>query len=256
MMYDSQRSTGVIINVISCAECESILLVYRGSNNSLAYRFEEVLHKIHSLGAPQFWYCGPLVGDATGEFARLLAKIRPTVQLIAVNPGSFQVGVGYDQFVSALPYTDVIINNVREAKMLAQSLEHVVAPEVVTHNVHDCLTLSPGLIHNNLYNNTSLVQFALKVMQQGPRIVVITDGAHGAYVIDEHGVYYHPVRSLNIINTVGAGDAFGATFFSYLIEGETVMSALARAMINSASVVHSLDANGGLLSKEELPAAL
>ena len=50
----------------------------------------------------------------------------------------------------------------------------------------------------------------------------------------------------------GAGDAFAATFTSYLALGKTPLEALRRAPINAAYVVQNIGAQRGLLSREQL----
>ena len=236
--------------IITCDTCDSALLVYRGANSYVGEKFATGMRSFNSMGTNPFWYCGPVSGDAAVALGAFLATIRPHVASIAVNPSAFQLGIGYPDFQTVLPHVDIMMCNTREARMLAVHIESQDVGTVVFHNHYEDDQL-PRLIRS-FFGTLTLVHFAEHVMQQGPRIVVITDGAHGVYVVNASHVYFHPAFSVNILNTVGAGDAFSATFFGYLIEGETIMSALARAMLNSAAVIHNLDATSGLLSTEEL----
>jgi sugar/nucleoside kinase (ribokinase family) len=246
---DEEHPTGISC-IISCCGSDSILLVYRGVNNYLAGNFNKLLCEWKDLIGIPFWYCGPLSGDAAIQFSHLLTTIRPNVTTIAVNPSSFQLGVGYEHFRPALPNIDIIMLNTREARILAESLPNTTLPPVEIHDHYD----SPGipLLMQRFYRQDTVLTFARRVMQHGPQVIVITDGAHGVYVIDKHHVYFHPSFSLNVLNTVGAGDAFGSTFFAYLIIGEPIVSALSRAMINSAAVLYSIDSTSGLLTAQEL----
>ena len=56
----------------------------------------------------------------------------------------------------------------------------------------------------------------------GPRIVVITDGKNGASCFDQENYYFiAPAPVLRIIETTGAGDAFGSGFVAGLILGRS-----------------------------------
>lgn len=88
----------------------------------------------------------------------------------------------------------------------------------------------------------------------GPKLVCITDGPRGAYFSDDTGEYFMPPYPdpKPPISRTGAGDAFAATFVSYLALGMEPLEALRRAPINSAFVVQQIGAQKGLLSREKL----
>ena len=88
----------------------------------------------------------------------------------------------------------------------------------------------------------------------GPKIVCITDGPQGAYMSAPEGNYFMPPYPdpKPPVNRTGAGDAFAATFVSYLARGFSSLEALRRAPINSAFVVQEIGAQKGLLTRERL----
>jgi sugar/nucleoside kinase (ribokinase family) len=88
----------------------------------------------------------------------------------------------------------------------------------------------------------------------GPKIVCITDGPRGAYMNAPEGTFFMPPYPdpAPPKNRTGAGDAFAATFVSYLALGKTPQEALRRAPINSAFVVQHIGAQKGLLTKAQL----
>lgn len=256
IMRSGEHSTGVTC-IITCESCDALLLVYRGANSFADRTFscphDCVAHDLaKKLYTTPYWYCAPLSGEAAVHSAQLFQYVRPHVKGLAVNPSAFQLGPGFAQFREALPFVDVFICNAREARILAEHSEHSGAPLPVTlHTADEYDDPLPSLLQH-FHPASSLVNLARGVLARGPRVMIITDGAHGAYVVDSTTVYFHPAASAAFLNTVGAGDAFGSTFFSYVIGGETIPSALARAMINSAAVLQGLDAQAGLLSAEEL----
>jgi ribokinase len=88
--------------------------------------------------------------------------------------------------------------------------------------------------------------------QLGPRHVVVTDGARGAFVGCAEGILYAPALASPVVGTAGAGDAFSATFSAYVAHGRPAETALRAAAINSAAVVARIDTQSGLLCGAEL----
>ena len=86
----------------------------------------------------------------------------------------------------------------------------------------------------------------------GPQLVVITDGASGAYATDGKKQYFMKARSSKPVNTLGVGDAFGSALTSALVYDKTIKEALEWGIKNSASVVGHIGAQKGLLTKREI----
>jgi ribokinase len=83
----------------------------------------------------------------------------------------------------------------------------------------------------------------------GPEIVVITDGALGAYAYDGCKYYYHKAKKAKSLDTVGVGDAFGSAFVAAVIGGKDVKTALRWGINNSASVISKIGAQNGQLNR-------
>jgi fructokinase len=66
-----------------------------------------------------------------------------------------------------------------------------------------------------LYPDFDPLDVARSWLQQGPSVIVVTKGANGAFAVTRDGVTRVPGRSVNVVDTVGAGD----TFMSALIHG-------------------------------------
>ena len=93
----------------------------------------------------------------------------------------------------------------------------------------------------------SLRHFFKHVLNLGPEIVVVTNGGEGVYVGTKKHMYYHKSLHSDVVNTLGAGDAFGSTFVGAIYAGEEVPNAIKRGLINSSSVISYPDAKTGLL---------
>jgi sugar/nucleoside kinase (ribokinase family) len=92
----------------------------------------------------------------------------------------------------------------------------------------------------------------------GPRRVVITDaatGAFGAMGDERYSVPIYPDRE-PVIDRTGAGDAFAATLLACIVRGMSLEEAMLRAPVNSMSVVHAIGTQAGLLTTEEIAAHL
>ena len=83
-------------------------------------------------------------------------------------------------------------------------------------------------------------------------IVIITDGAKGAYAYDGKNFYYAPIYPTKRVSSLGAGDAFASTFCAATIMGKDILTALEMASINSGHVVTCYNAQDGLLEYDKL----
>jgi sugar/nucleoside kinase (ribokinase family) len=82
--------------------------------------------------------------------------------------------------------------------------------------------------------------------------VVVTNGAEGVYVATNDRLYFHKSMHVKVVNTLGAGDAFGSSFVGALYAGNDVSDAIRYGIVNSASVIQHAGAKTGLLSAAAL----
>lgn len=78
------------------------------------------------------------------------------------------------------------------------------------------------------------VELAERVLGMGPRVVAVTDGHRGAVVASRGGVVTATAPDVEVVDTLGAGDAFIARFLTGLVAGEALQS-LAEASTAYAS---------------------
>jgi sugar/nucleoside kinase (ribokinase family) len=97
-----------------------------------------------------------------------------------------------------------------------------------------------------------IAAFFRALARLGPKHLVVTDGAHGAFVASSAEILFAPALKSKVVGTAGAGDAFGATFATYVMLGQPIEEALRAATINSASVVGHIDTQTGMLRRQEL----
>ncbi len=86
----------------------------------------------------------------------------------------------------------------------------------------------------------------------GARLVVVTDGANGAHALTESGPVQVPARAIDVVDTVGAGDAFMAGLINALLihdtlsgdlGSEAVSAVLAEAILVAALTCQRAGAN-------------
>jgi sugar/nucleoside kinase (ribokinase family) len=98
----------------------------------------------------------------------------------------------------------------------------------------------------------NVVSYLRALTQAGPKYVIVTDGARGAFIGSHDEILFSPAPETKIVGTAGAGDAFGAALTAYLALGRRIDEAVSAATINSASVVEHVDTQTGLLPRNEL----
>jgi len=93
-----------------------------------------------------------------------------------------------------------------------------------------------------------------KLHALGPKIILLTDGAAGAYASDGENRFKMPIYPdpAAPVDRTGAGDSFASTFVAALAKGNTLEGALQWAPINSMSVVQKVGAQAGLLTEDAL----
>lgn len=95
---------------------------------------------------------------------------------------------------------------------------------------------------------------ALRVLgDAGPRIICITQGKNGVTATDGTKRYHCPtVHRTPIIDTTGAGDAFGTALSWAMAQGYSLPDAIKIGTLNATSVLKAFGAQRGLLSAEHL----
>ncbi|MFN8246128.1 MAG: PfkB family carbohydrate kinase [Ferruginibacter sp.] len=140
----------------------------------------------------------PVVPDSyqDAEFL-MLGNLMPSIQLsvinqmkkrpklIVIDTMNFWMDVALDDLKEVLGKVDVLLVNDGEARQLS--------------------------------NEVSLVKAARKIMQMGPRFLIIKKGEHGALLFHENHVFFAPALPLEeVFDPTGAGDTFAGGFIGHL----------------------------------------
>jgi len=206
-------------------------VLWYADDRTILIKHQEYPYVLPDIGAPKWLYLSSL-GEHSLPYHQSLAQYleaRPQIKL-AFQPGTFQIKFGTENLSEIYHRTEVLLCNLNEAQKILK---------IETNEVKILLQ---------------------KLHELGPKIVVITDGAKGAYVSDSDSSgtiirqffmppYPDPKPPLE---RTGAGDAFSATFVAALALGKSVEAAVAWAPINSMSVVQQIGAQAGLLTRTKL----
>lgn len=95
-----------------------------------------------------------------------------------------------------------------------------------------------------------------ELRDRGPAAVVLTLGERGCLVVDDAGADVIAVRSVDAVDTTGAGDAFVGSLAHYLAEGFDLRAAAARANGVAAISVTARGTQKSFPTPADLPAEL
>lgn len=175
--------------------------------------------------APKWIYLSSLASN-THEYHKEITKYlkeNPEVKL-AFQPGTFQMKLGINELKDIYKRTEVFICNFEESQKI-------------------------------LHTDSRDIKTLLSEMQaNGPKIVLITDGPKGAYMLDGEHFYFMPIYPdpKPPLERTGCGDSFASTFVAAMMYGKAPLEALVWAPVNPMSVVQYVGAQEGLLTKENI----
>lgn len=195
------------------------------SDRTILVKHFDYPYKFPDIGNPKWIYLSSLGEKSLPYHREISAYLRNHQDVkLAFQPGTFQMKLGIAQLREIYNRTEVFFCNVEEAKRILKTEE------------------------------TSITKLLRKMHEEGPKIVVITDGPKGAYAYDGNEAWFMPPYPdpKPPLERTGAGDSFASTFTAALALGKSIPEALSWGPINSMSVVQCVGAQKGLLTKDAL----
>jgi sugar/nucleoside kinase (ribokinase family) len=112
---------------------------------------------------------------------------------------------------------------------LTELMQVIAKVDVITINDEEARQLS---------GEYSLVKAAAKIMEMGPKYVVIKKGEHGALLFGNDDVFFAPALPLEeVFDPTGAGDTFAGGFTGYLAKtGDYSYDNMKNAIINGSAL--------------------
>ncbi len=201
----------------------SVVILNSGLDRTImAYRgAAELMDEVPFKELKTKWlYLAPLSGVLCDKFEELVNFAADKKIKIAVNPGMAQLSL--PNFAEIAKKIDVLIMNQEEASFL---------------------TKTPMEQEKEIF---------AKIDEICPGIVVMTKGDAGVVVSDGQQMYSAvPPTDRNIVDTTGAGDAFGSGFVSEFMKSGDIEKSIQFGMANSVGCLSQVGAKHGLLKKGE-----
>lgn len=214
-----------LIQVESGKKTNYHYVLWYEEERTILVKHEDFTYRLPEFQKPKWLYLSSLSENSLAFHDEIGAYLERNREVkLAFQPGTFQMKLGLERLRSIYEHTEIFFCNKEEA----------------------------GLI---LGKPDATIKELLQLMrEEGPRIVIITDGPKGAFTYD--GTQFLTIPAYPDpkppVERTGAGDAFASTITTALVLGEPLEKALLWGPINSMSVVQHIGAQKGLLSKEVL----
>lgn len=137
---------------------------------------------------PDFLMLGNLVPAVQ---QKVISQLTTRPKLIVLDTMNFWMDIAMDDLKKTLTIVDVLTINDSEARQLS--------------------------------GEYSLVKAAQKILQMGPKVLVIKKGEHGALLFNSEEVFFAPALPLEeVFDPTGAGDSFAGGFIGYLAKTKDI----------------------------------
>ncbi|TWT33024.1 PfkB family carbohydrate kinase [Blastopirellula retiformator] len=127
--------------------------------------------------------------------------------------------------------------------------------EIARDDLEAMLKKVDGLVLNDseakkLTEDENLVRAGRKVLEMGPKFVVLKKGEHGAMFFSEHETYVMPAYPTEeVVDPTGAGDSFAGGMMGYLAEKNDFSPAALKEAMAYGTVVASFNVEDFSLEK-------
>lgn len=207
--------------IIDTKDGDRVIYTYKGQNAYLESKDID-LSKLKS----NYYYLNSLTGKSFDTLIHITKNIKKINKnsIICYNPSIYLLKSHLLNMKQLLKNVNILILNYSEAMELVNK-EDI--------SINDCFK---------------------NIIKLGPEIIVITDGANGAYLYDSKNnkEYFQKSITDKIIDTTGAGDCFAGTFFYFYSKGKSIEKSLYFAARNASSVIEYKGAVMGLKYYDDL----
>jgi ribokinase len=145
----------------------------------------------------------------TGMYIEVVEEASKHANTLSFNPGALLSSYGLNNLEKILKRTDILFLNQKE------------------------VTILTGM---GCYDG------AMKLLEVGVSLVVVTMGNKGAIVYNQSGQIHYPANKLNVLDTTGAGDLFAAGFITAFHQKRSLNKCLKAGNESAANCVSKLGA--------------
>lgn len=226
--------SGFSLIVTNKRDNDHIIFTYRGATQHLTLQQHE-LEKI-----PTDWFYITSLAGSHVHWKRNLQAIfgaaRKKGIKVAWNVGGEQIQAGKEGIGRFVRSTEILAVNTNEAKILVASSSVQKTEKIAQLKGEPLFRYLTQELHS-----------------WGAKIIIITNGAQGAYVFDGETFLFRAATPKKALNTTGAGDGFNASFVSGQIKFPKLAPARRLALglelgrMNTDSLIRKYGAQAGLL---------
>ncbi len=196
------------------------VLNFHGERTILVFH-REWQYKLPDIDS-EWIYLSSIADGHTKLHEEVVQLIKSKGIKMGFNPGTYQLREGLRKLKPLIEVCQVLLVNKEEAQGL--------------------LELRSGSIKHML----------VELHQEGPKIVVLTDGENGSFVYDGSLMYELESFTGPRVEATGAGDSYSTAFIVALMYGKPIEEAMVWGSINAQSVVSKIGPQAGLLTLKEL----
>ncbi len=205
----------------------SVIINYKSERTIFAEAVEKEQNFSFENISAKWVYLTALSEKWEGAYKKTLEFAKNNNIKLAFNPGTLQLDSGEEFIGEIIKNSEIVFLNKEEAAKICS------------------LTVT---------NEENFIRdLLLQIKNKGAKIVVITDGINGSFLIDDQNdIFFHKPTEVNVVERTGAGDAFASGFLSAVLSGKNYQTAMKWGSENAASVIGKVGATAGLLRIEEM----
>jgi sugar/nucleoside kinase (ribokinase family) len=212
-----------------------IFLDKKGDKYIFTYRGQEIFkEKDIPIYKNSAYYIAPGRTDIK-IWDKIIKKLKKEENILAINPSSFFLKQDFYNVIQVLSEVDFLILNIDELKFF-------ISKKFKIKGIKDI-----KLIEN------------FRELFPKPKIIIITSGYKGSWILFKENLYFSEAyHKFPVIDTTGAGDSYGSTFFGFIIKkdfkiDENYLKKISKyASINTASNLTKIGAQTGILSENQI----
>lgn len=227
----SIRSEGVELIVDRAESSQSSLsLILSVAHDRVIFSHHEIRsHAFSYTGAvAEFSYITSLGREWEGAYQQVFDYLKHYNISYAFSPGSQQMQDQNEIFNMVLSSCNILFVNREEAESILS-----------THN-------KTFTSNNEMLNN---------VKSLGPKLVSVTDGEKGAYLISDTNGLYHIkpfTPPTEVVEKTGAGDAYASGFLGGYLHKMELSECMRWGAVNAAYSMKEVGAQAGLVTKKQM----
>lgn len=227
MQKEGVQTTGMLLRKNEATNISAVLSV-QGERTILVHHAPRNYRTLRFPSARGYYLtsAGPSASSLSILHCAVLRAVKNKKTLLAFNPGTYQLELGFKTLIPVLKRTDLLFLNKQEAEQLL------------------------GV------SNTGITELLRAWRKRGIPTIVITDGQLGAWAANAQGAWHQPIFSAKVVERTGAGDSFACGVLSATLNGKKLPEALSWGAANASSVVGSIGPQAGLLSAQKMNSML